>query len=43
MTNIVALDIRQKFFHFINPKSLDPSYKMDLDFWGCDGREKPIF
>ena len=25
-----------------NPKDLDPSYKMDLDFWDCFGREKPI-
>ena len=23
-----------------NPKNLDPSYKMDLDFWDCFGREK---
>ena len=23
-----------------NPKDLDPSYKMDLDLWGCFGREK---
>ena len=23
-----------------NPKDLDPSYKMDLDFWDCFGREK---
>ena len=25
-----------------NPKDLDPSYKMDLDFWDCFGRENPI-
>ena len=24
-----------------NLKDLDPSYKMDLDFWDCFGREKP--
>ena len=23
-----------------NPKDLDPSYKMDLDFWDCLGRKK---
>ena len=23
-----------------NPKNLDPSYKMDLDFWGCFGGGK---
>ena len=23
-----------------NPKDLDQSYKMDLDFWDCFGREK---
>ena len=23
-----------------NPKDLDPSYKMDLDFWDCFGRTK---
>ena len=22
-----------------NPKDLDPSYKMDLDFWHCFGRK----
>ena len=22
-----------------NPKTLDPSYKMDLEFWDCFGRE----
>ena len=25
-----------------NPKYLDPSYKMDLDFWDCFERETPI-
>ena len=25
-----------------NPKNLDPSYKMDLDFCGCFGRVTPI-
>ena len=25
-----------------NPKNLDPSYKMDLDFYGCFGRRKPM-
>ena len=24
-----------------NLKDLDPSYKMDLDFWDCFGRGKP--
>ena len=23
-----------------NPKDLDPSYKMDLDFWDCFGGKK---
>ena len=23
-----------------NPKDLDPSYDMDLDFWDCFGRKK---
>ena len=23
-----------------NPKDLNPSYKMDLDFWDCFGRKK---
>ena len=23
-----------------NPKNLDPSYKMDLEFWDCFGRTK---
>ena len=23
-----------------NPKYLDPSYKMDLDFWDCVERQK---
>ena len=23
-----------------NPKDLDPSYKMGLDFWDCFGRKK---
>ena len=25
-----------------NPKDLDPSYKMDLDLWGCFGRKKTL-
>ena len=25
-----------------NPKDLDPSYKMDLDFWDYFGREKTL-
>ena len=25
-----------------NPKDLDPSYKMDLDFWECFGRKKTL-
>ena len=33
--------IRQSFFPSkINPKNLDPSYKMDLDLWNCFGRVK---
>ena len=29
------------FFPFQNnPKDLDPSYKTDLDFWDCFGKEK---
>ena len=32
----ISLVIRQSFFSFQNnPKNLDPSYKMDLDFKGC--------
>ena len=35
-----ALD---SFFSFQNkPKNLDPSYKMDLDFWDCSGRVKLV-
>ena len=31
------------FFSFQNnPKDLDPSYKMDLDLWGCLGRVKLV-
>ena len=26
-----------------NPKDIDPSYKMDLDFWDCFGRKKALF
>ena len=26
-----------------NAKDLDPSYKMDLDFWNCFGRNKHCF
>ena len=25
-----------------NPKDLDPSYRMDLDFWDCFGRKKTL-
>ena len=25
-----------------NPKDLDPSYKMDLDFWDCLGKKKKL-
>ena len=28
--------------HPKQPKNLDPSDKMDLDFWDCFGRENPI-
>ena len=28
--------IKQSFFSKTNPKNLDPSYKMDLDFWGLN-------
>ena len=39
----ISLVLRQTFFHFQNNnKTLDLSYKMDLDFWHCYGREKPI-
>ena len=32
-----------KFFPFQNnAKNLDPSYKMDLDFWDCLGRVKLV-
>ena len=35
----ISLAIRQCFISFlINPKNLDPSYKMDLDLWDCLGR-----
>ena len=34
---------KTEFFPFRkNPKDLDPSYKMDLDLWGCFEREKNI-
>ena len=37
------LTVRESFFSFqSNPKNLDPSYKMDLDFWDCLGRVKLI-
>ena len=26
-----------------NTKNLDPSYKMDLDFWDCLGRVKLVW
>ena len=34
----------KKEFYFFqnNPKNLDPSYKMDLDFWDCLGRVKLV-
>ena len=34
--------IRQSFSFQNNPKDLDPSYKMDLDFWDCLGRVKLV-
>ena len=35
----ISVDIRQSFFSFQNnSKNLDPSYKMNLDFWDCLGR-----
>ena len=35
--------IRKSFISSkINPKNLDPSYKMDLDFWDCLGRVKHV-
>ena len=30
------------FFFQSNPKNLDPSYKIDLDFWDCLGRVKLV-
>ena len=34
---------KTEFFPFQNnPKDLDPSYKMDLDLWGCLGRVKLV-
>ena len=34
---------RHVYFTFLkNLKDLDPSYKTDLDLWGCFGRENPI-
>ena len=31
------------FFSFQNnPKNLDPSYKMDLEYWDCLGRVKLV-
>ena len=42
MLNHISSITRQRFFiSKPNPKNLDPSYKMDLDFWDCFGREKP--
>ena len=38
------LSYKTEFFSFQNnPKNLDPSYKMDLDLWGCSGRVKFVF
>ena len=37
----ISLVISWRFFPFQNnPKILDPSYKMDLEFWDCFGRTK---
>ena len=34
---------KTEFFPFQNdPKNLDPSYKMDLDFWHCLARVKLV-
>ena len=39
----ISLLIRRCFFSFQNnPKTLDPSYKMDLDLWDGLGRVKVI-
>ena len=38
----ISLVIRQSFSFQINPKNLDPSYKVDLDLWDCLGRVKLV-
>ena len=38
----ISLVIRQSFSFQNNPKNLDPSYKMDLDFGDCLGRVKLV-
>ena len=40
----ILICIRQTFFFFFqnNPKTVDPSYKMDLDLWDYLGRVKLI-
>ena len=37
----IYMPIRWLFPFKNSPKNLDPSYKMDLDFWDCFGRENP--
>ena len=33
-----------KVFPFqINPRNIEPFYKVDLDFWGCIIEENPVF
>ena len=41
--NTIVLRLYYRAFDFQNnPKNLDPSYKMDLDFWDCLGRVKLV-
>ena len=42
MTHHISSVIIQRFSFQNNPKNLDPSYKMDLDFWDCIGRVKLV-
>ena len=36
------LAVIQVLLFLNNPKDLDPSYKMDLDFWECFGRKQTL-
>ena len=35
--------LQNVFFPSKTPKNIGPSYKVDLDFWDCLGRDKPAF